>query len=48
VSANGTFRKFIYQGSGFAFSDNAPSWSLPCAALTLRYAYEIARVLRET
>jgi len=48
VSANGTFRKTIYQGAGFAFSDNVPSWSLPCAALALRYAYEIASVLRET
>jgi hypothetical protein len=46
VSANGTFRKTIYQGAGFAFSDSAPSWSLPCATLALRYAYEIACVLR--
>jgi hypothetical protein len=48
VSVNGTFRKTIYQGAGFAFSDSAPSWSLPGAALALRYTYEIACVLRET
>jgi hypothetical protein len=47
VSANATFRKFICQGGGFAFSDSGPSWPLPSAPLALRYAYEIACILRE-
>jgi hypothetical protein len=43
--AKALFRKLIYQKTGFALSDTVRSWSLPSDVLTLRDAYEVARVL---